>query len=119
MGFPNSVPEKLSKAFFGYVLDNTAVSKFCEGYNDENVPSSAELEAMLEEGYVGRYDLKKFLQKGIPVGLTKTLLGYLAGTTDSRKNHPMNHSQVVACGHDEPEKCMPSPKRTKGMPFIK
>jgi hypothetical protein len=80
---PAGVPEHLAKAFFSYVLDSSAVAKFCKEYNPENLPSTEELHVMLEKGYAGRADLRKYSQSGIPLGLAKHMLEYLAGETTS------------------------------------
>ena len=79
------VPENLAKVFYSYVIDNSAVSKFCEEYNEGKLPTTEELNCMIEEGYAGRYDLKKHTSKGIPLGLAKKILDYLSGVASSQK----------------------------------
>ena len=78
-----NVPENIAKAFFSCVLEHSSVKKFCEEIENGVLPNKKQLEYRLEEGFAGKGDLRKFMAKGVPIGLTKYMLDYLSGVVHS------------------------------------
>ena len=103
---PKRVPEHIAKAFFSYVLENSSVTSFCEELNRGPLPTKEELEGLLEEGFTGKRDLKKYRDKGVPLDLTKYILDCLSGVADcNKKKRPTpllsTHSEVMDVSEKE------------------
>ena len=61
---------------------------------------------MLEEGFTGKRDLKKYRDKGVPLDLTKYILDCLSGVADcNKKKRPTpllsTHSEVMNVSEKE------------------